>query len=78
MLAINRSDDITLSNDISGTGTLAQIGAGTTILTGTNTSSGSTIIASGVLQVGNGGTTGSWAPATSSTRRHWCSIAAAR
>ena len=58
VLAINRSDEVTLSNDISGTGTLAQIGAGTTILTGSNTSSGPTIIASGVLQVGNGGTTG--------------------
>ena len=58
VLAINRSDEITLSNDISGTGTLAQIGEGTTILTGNNTSSGPTIIASGVLQVGNGGTTG--------------------
>ena len=58
VLAINRSDELTLRNDISGTGTLAQIGAGTTILTGDNTSSGPTLIASGVLQVGNGGTTG--------------------
>jgi fibronectin-binding autotransporter adhesin len=48
----------TISNTISGTGTVSQIGPGTTILTGSNNYSGGTTISSGVLQVGNGGGTG--------------------
>jgi fibronectin-binding autotransporter adhesin len=57
-LVINRSDTVTLANAISGTGTLTQAGTGTTILTGANSYSGSTTISAGVLQIGDGGTTG--------------------
>ena len=57
-LRINRSDAYTLGQNITGTGTLTQFGAGTTTLTGTNTNSGVTTISAGTLQVGNGGTTG--------------------
>ena len=58
-LAFDRSDTITFSNFISGTGNLLQEGSGTTILTGDNTYSGGTTISSGTLQVGDGGTNGS-------------------
>ncbi|WP_433741522.1 autotransporter-associated beta strand repeat-containing protein [Pseudomonas putida] len=57
-LAINRSDTLTVGGVISGTGTLQQIGTGTTVLTGNNTYGGATTIARGTLQVGSGGTTG--------------------
>ncbi|MEO6752572.1 MAG: autotransporter-associated beta strand repeat-containing protein [Chthoniobacteraceae bacterium] len=53
-LVFNRSDVITVGNLISGTGTLRQQGAGTTILTGANTYSGATTVAFGTLQIGNG------------------------
>lgn len=58
VLAYNRSDTVTLNNIISGTGAFHQMGTGRVILTGNN-SYGATTIQSGVLQVGNGGTTGS-------------------
>ncbi|WP_395746032.1 autotransporter-associated beta strand repeat-containing protein [Prosthecobacter sp.] len=58
-LVINRSDAVTVGNVISGTGTLTQAGTGTTILTGANTYTGATFITAGVLQIGDGGTTGS-------------------
>ena len=58
-LAFNRSDALTVSNLISGTGAVTQIGAGTTSLTGANTYSGGTTISGGVLQLGDGGTSGS-------------------
>jgi outer membrane autotransporter protein len=58
-LIFNRSDALTVSNTISGTGNLTNAGSGTTILTANNTYSGLTVIADGTLQVGNGGTTGS-------------------
>ncbi len=57
--AINRSDVYTFGGAISGTGNFLQAGAGTTILTGTNTFTGSTTIAAGMLDLGNGGTSGS-------------------
>ncbi|HEY2886392.1 MAG TPA: autotransporter domain-containing protein [Rhizomicrobium sp.] len=44
---------------ISGTGSLSQIGTGTTILMGANTYSGGTTISAGTLQLGNGGIAGS-------------------
>ena len=53
-LAIDRSNTLTLSNVISGAGTLRQAGSGTTILLGKNTYSGGTIISAGTLQIGNG------------------------
>ena len=43
---------------ISGSGTLTQAGAGTTILTGANTYTGTTTISAGTLQIGSGGTAG--------------------
>jgi fibronectin-binding autotransporter adhesin len=58
VLAFNRSDTLTVANNITGTGSLIQSGSGTTILTGTNKYDGTTTISSGALQVGNGGTTG--------------------
>jgi fibronectin-binding autotransporter adhesin len=57
-LAFNRSDAVTFGGVVSGTGSLNQIGAGTTILTGANTYTGGTTIAAGVLQLGDGGATG--------------------
>ena len=58
-LAFNRGDNITYASVISGSGSLAQLGAGTLTLTGNNTYTGGTTISSGTLQIGNGGTTGS-------------------
>ncbi|MDU0338827.1 beta strand repeat-containing protein [Bosea rubneri] len=57
-LAFNRSDSVTFPGLISGTGQVNQIGTGTTILTANNTYSGGTAIATGTLQLGNGGTSG--------------------
>ncbi len=50
---------LTLSGTISGTGSMSQIGTGTTILTGADTYGGGTTISAGTLQIGNGGSTGS-------------------
>ena len=58
-LVVNRSDSLTLAGDISGTGTLEQVGAGTTVLTGNNSYTGGTTISAGTLQLGDGGTSGS-------------------
>jgi fibronectin-binding autotransporter adhesin len=49
-LAFNRSNEYTYNGIVSGTGTLEQVGAGTTILGGNNTYSGGTIITAGTLQ----------------------------
>jgi autotransporter-associated beta strand protein len=58
-LNFNRSDAHTVANAISGTGQLAQTGAGILTLTGANAYTGATQIESGrTLRVGNGGTTG--------------------
>jgi outer membrane autotransporter protein len=59
ILTFDRSDLLTFGGTISGTGNVRQIGSGTTVLTGTNTYSGGTIVSAGTLQLGNGGTTGS-------------------
>ena len=58
-LVFDRADSETTTAPISGNGSLSQIGSGTTVLTGTNTYTGSTTISTGTLQLGNGGTTGS-------------------
>ncbi|MFC7398203.1 autotransporter-associated beta strand repeat-containing protein [Chelatococcus sp. GCM10030263] len=58
-LAFNRSDDVTFAGVVSGTGDLQQIGTGTTILTSDSSYTGGTTIASGTLQLGDGGTSGS-------------------
>ncbi len=60
-LAFDRSDAVTFGGGITGTGSLAQLGTGTLILTGAETYTGGTTVAAGTLQVGNGGTTGSLA-----------------
>ncbi|MGY4290079.1 autotransporter-associated beta strand protein [Bradyrhizobium sp. LM2.7] len=57
--AFNRSDAYAFGGTISGTGAVAQIGAGTTILTGANTYTGNTFVEAGTLQLGNGSTSGS-------------------
>jgi autotransporter-associated beta strand protein len=58
-IKFNRSNSITYSGVISGTGTLEQAGAGTLTLTGANTYSGGTTISAGTLSIGDAGTTGS-------------------
>ncbi|MDA5192666.1 autotransporter-associated beta strand repeat-containing protein [Alphaproteobacteria bacterium LMG 31809] len=59
-LIFNRSDSVTQSGLISGSGTLRQSGSGTLILTGNNIYNGATTIdADATLQIGNGGTSGS-------------------
>ncbi len=50
---------LTLTNAISGVGALTKTGAGTLVLTGTNSYAGGTTIGAGTLQLGNGGATGS-------------------
>jgi outer membrane autotransporter protein len=57
-LTFNRSDFQTFPGQISGSGMVNQIGAGTTILTADNTYTGGTTISAGTLQLGNGGVTG--------------------
>ena len=59
VLALNHSNGLTLSNFVTGTGSLSQIGAGTTIVTADNTFTGPTTISAGTLQLGNAGVTGS-------------------
>ena len=51
------SNNVTVGNDISGSGSLTQSGSGTVSLTGTN-SYGTTLISAGTLQIGSGSTTG--------------------
>ncbi len=50
--------DVTASGEISGIGILRKSGTGTLTLTAQNTYSGSTTINGGILQIGNGGTSG--------------------
>ncbi len=57
-LVFKRSDSLTYSGAVSGTGSLTQSGTGTLILTGSNSYAGNTRIQSGTLQVGSGGTSG--------------------
>jgi len=52
-LVFNRSDTLTASNDIAGTGVLTQNGSGTTILTGNLSYSGDTTVNAGTLQFAN-------------------------
>lgn len=52
--AINRSDDVTLNNALSGTGTFAQIGEGTTTLASSNSGfTGTVAIGAGTLALSN-------------------------
>jgi autotransporter-associated beta strand protein len=59
VLAFSRSDTVTYAGDISGTGDLEQAGSGTLVLTGDVTLDGLTTVSDGILQVGDGGTSGS-------------------
>ncbi|WP_369662741.1 autotransporter outer membrane beta-barrel domain-containing protein [Variovorax sp. V15] len=52
-LAINRSDALTVSGTISGSGSLVKEGAGTTTLTAANSYAGGTALKQGRLNVGN-------------------------
>jgi fibronectin-binding autotransporter adhesin len=58
-LVFEHSNDLTFNGIVSGSGALEQAGKGTLKLTGTNTYTGNTTVSQGVLQIGNGGTTGS-------------------
>ncbi|MBB6425784.1 autotransporter-associated beta strand repeat-containing protein, partial [Sphingopyxis sp. JAI128] len=53
-LSLNRSDSFTFSGTLSGPGTLAQIGTGTSILTSQLNDIGATTISAGTLQIGDG------------------------
>jgi len=57
-LVFNNSTNTTVSTAISGAGSLTQAGSGTLILAANNTY-GNTLISGGILQIGNGGATGS-------------------
>lgn len=57
-LTFNRSDNLTSSNDIGGTGAVTKLGAGTLTLTGSNSYAGITTITAGTLEIGSGGTAG--------------------
>jgi len=48
----------TVSQTLSGTGSLAKLGAGTLVITASDTYSGGTTIMAGALQIGSGGTSG--------------------
>ncbi len=52
-LVVNRSNDLTLANLISGTGTLTKEGTGILTLTGTNTFTGGIDLAGGTLRLGS-------------------------
>ena len=57
-LVFDRSDVMTFSGAISGSGAVTQLGPGATILTANNTYAGGTTISQGTLQLGAGGTSG--------------------
>jgi autotransporter-associated beta strand protein len=59
VLSFYPADTLTVSNAITGGGTVALVGGGTIIFTGSNTYSGGTTINAGNLQIGSGGTLGS-------------------
>src|SRR5438874_156811 len=62
-LAFNRNNSLTVANNISGTGSVTQIGSGATILSGTASHTGGTVISSGTLQIGDG-TNGAYSSAS--------------
>src|SRR6185437_13364459 len=57
-LVFNQPDNYDFTNVISGAGSLTQSGTATLSLSGNNTYSGTTLINSGTLQVGDGATSG--------------------
>ncbi|MBT2325178.1 autotransporter outer membrane beta-barrel domain-containing protein [Variovorax paradoxus] len=58
-LVVNRSNAVGFGAPISGTGSVTQLGAGTTTFTADNSYAGGTTISAGTLQLGDGGTSGS-------------------
>ena len=58
-LAFNHSDNLSVTNLITGTGSLVQTGTGILTLTRTNSFSGTTTISSGTLRLGSGASGGS-------------------
>ena len=52
-LAFNRSDLLTVANNVSGTGVVNQTGSGTTVASGVNTYTGQTTVSAGNLLVNN-------------------------
>lgn len=56
---IQTDADLSWSGGIGGSGALTKTGGGALVLTGTNSYAGGTMIADGVLQIGDGGTSGS-------------------
>jgi fibronectin-binding autotransporter adhesin len=64
-ITLNRTDAFTVANAISGTGTLTQVGSGTTTLTGANSYSGATTITAGALNLQNDTALGTTAGGTS-------------
>ena len=57
-LVLNRSDSFIFANNVSGQGTVVQAGTGALVVTGDIDSLGGLQIQQGVVQIGNGGTTG--------------------
>lgn len=57
-LVFDRSDTLTFAGVVSGSGSVRQQGSGTLVLTGDHGYGGGTTVAAGVLQIGDGGTTG--------------------
>ncbi|MBQ0929782.1 autotransporter-associated beta strand repeat-containing protein [Ideonella alba] len=58
VLAFDRTVSLTVSNAISGTGSLVKNNSNTITLAGSNSYTGTTTISAGTLQVGSGGTSG--------------------
>ncbi len=52
-MAFNRSDLLTVANNVSGTGVVNQTGSGTTVVSGVNTYTGQTTVSAGSLLVNN-------------------------
>ena len=63
-IVFNRNDDFTISNVISGSGTIEKLGAGVLTLSGANTYTGATTISAGTLKLGSTTALGTIAGAT--------------